>query len=185
MDEIWKDIEGYPLYQVSNLGNVRSRDYEYIGGKYRNTLLKRKGRVLKQVVDGGYAHVNLSCKGKIKKSRVHRLVAVAFLPNPNNLPVVNHKDENKLNNMVDNLEWCTHLYNTRYGTGQKRAKANRSYPVLQFSIDGTFIKEWIGASEAGRQLHIGFSDICCAARGIYKQAHGFKWKYKKDYHGNI
>lgn len=183
--EVWRKIEGYPLYQVSNLGKVRSKDYEYIGGKSRNTLLKKKGRVLKQFIDGGYAYVNLSNKGRIKKSRVHRLVAAAFLPNPYNLPVVNHKDENKLNNRVGNLEWCTPLYNTRYGTGRQRAKINRSYPVLQFTLDGVFIKEWTGANEAGRQLHINNSDISCAARGIYKQAHGFKWKYKKDYYGNI
>lgn len=185
MEEIWKNIDGYPLYQVSNLGNVRSRDCLYFGFSRKNDFFLKKGRVLKQFVDGGYAHVNLSCKGKKKKMRVHRLVAMAFLSNPDKLPVVNHKDENKLNNSVENLEWCTPLYNTRYGTGQKRAKENRSYPVLQFTLDGVFIKEWIGASEAGRHLHINTSDISCAARGIFKQAHGFKWKYKKDYHGSL
>ena len=185
MEEIWKDIKDYPLYQVSNLGNVRSRNYQYFGGKYRNILYKKKGRMLKQFVDNGYAHVNLSRNGKIKKSRVHRLVATAFLPNPTNLPMVNHKDENKLNNNVDNLEWCTPLYNTRYGTGILRAKINNSYPVLQFTLDGEFVKEWFGANEAARNIGVSPACISMAARGILKTSQKFKWKYKKDYHGSL
>jgi group I intron endonuclease len=112
MDEIWKDIEGYEgLYQVSNLGDVRS--LKYAGGN--------KVKLLKQSTDKkGYKRVVL-CKDRKKKNHwIHRLVAIAFIPNPNNLPIVNHIDECKSNNMVSNLEWCTLVYNNAYGTRNER-----------------------------------------------------------------
>ena len=113
MKEIWKDISGYEgLYQVSNLGDVRSLNYR------RNGELK----LLKQATNKqGYKQISLYKNGKIKTYKVHRLVAIAFIPNPNNLPVVNHKDENPSNNNVNNLEWCTVAYNNTYGTRTKRA----------------------------------------------------------------
>lgn len=112
MKEMWKDIPGYEgLYQVSNLGNIRS--LKYAGGN--------KVKLLKQATTNGYKQVQLSKNGKGKNHLVHRLVAIAFIPNPNNLPVVNHKDENPSNNNVDNLEWCTQEYNINYGTRNERA----------------------------------------------------------------
>lgn len=105
-EEIWKDIEGYEgLYRVSNLGNV----YSYLSNKKLNP-----GN------DKGYLKVNLSKNKKVKQFSVHRLVALAFLPNKNNYPCVNHKDENPSNNNVDNLEWCTYKYNNNYGTIKER-----------------------------------------------------------------
>lgn len=103
MKEIWKVIEGFEgKYEVSNLGNIKSNHGH--------------SKLLKGGIDRGYRYVDFQYKGIYKRYQVHRLVATYFLPNPNNLPEVNHKDENKLNNSVDNLEWCSKKYNLNYGS---------------------------------------------------------------------
>ena len=118
MIEEWRPIEGYEgLYEVSNTGQVRSVD------RYDNRNCFRKGKVLSPIKDtNGYLKVNLYCNGKNKKCLVHRLVTEAFLPNPDGLPQVNHKDEDKTNNSVDNLEWCDSKYNNNYGTARIRSR---------------------------------------------------------------
>ena len=121
-EEIWKPIEGYEgLYEVSNTGRVRSFD-RYV--KYSNGQIHlHKGKVLSPIKDtDGYLQVVLHCNGKCKTIKVHRLVAQAFIPNPDNLPQINHKDEDKLNNCVENLEWCTAKYNINYGTRNIRRR---------------------------------------------------------------
>lgn len=123
MEEQWKDIKGHEgLYEVSNFGNVRSLD-RVIRAKHNGTML-RKGRILTPFYEEkkGYYQVSLSKDGKNKKHRVHRLVASAFLDNPHNYTDVNHKDEVKTNNNVDNLEWCTRKYNNNYGTKPERTR---------------------------------------------------------------
>ena len=116
MIEIYKDIQGYEGYQVSNHGNIKSLG----NGK------SRKEKILKPVnTTKCYLQVELSKQGKRKKYLVHRLVAQAFIDNPNNLPQVNHKDEDKTNNHVTNLEWCDALYNNNYGTHNQRSAASR------------------------------------------------------------
>jgi hypothetical protein len=123
MTEIWKSIQGYEgLYEVSNFGNVRSLD-RVIRSKHNGTTL-RKGRILTPFYEEkkGYYQVSLSKNGKNKKHRVHRLVASAFLENPLDYTDVNHKDEDKTNNNVDNLEWCTRKYNNNYGTKPERTR---------------------------------------------------------------
>lgn len=121
MKEIWKDIEGYEgLYQISNLGRVKSLE-KYVNTAIKNnTKVKRKEQILKQYNKNGYLQVTLTHNNKRKYFGVHRLVANAFIPNLNNYPQVNHKDENTLNNCVDNLEWCTAKYNCNYGTRNSR-----------------------------------------------------------------
>ena len=111
--EEWRDIKGYEgLYKVSNLGRIKSLNY---GG------CKGREGILKPIIDnGGYCRIFLYKNNKKRKFIVHRLVAQAFIPNPNNLPQVNHKDENKANNCVNNLEWCDCKYNQNYGTRNKR-----------------------------------------------------------------
>ena len=121
-EEIWRPIVGYEgLYEVSSYGRVRSLD-RYVKCDYEKYRL-HKGKVLSPGKDkDGYLSVVLSCNGKHKKIAVHRLVAQAFIPNPDNLPQVNHRDENPSNDNVDNLEWCTAKYNLSYGTRNIRIK---------------------------------------------------------------
>ena len=117
-EEIWRPILGYEgVYEVSSYGRVRSLD-RYDG---RNHFIK--GRIMKRsYCSNGYLSIDLCLNGKIKKCLVHRLVALTFIPNPDNLPMVNHLDEDKTNNRVDNLEWCTAKYNINYGTARIRGK---------------------------------------------------------------
>lgn len=114
-EEIWRPVVGYEgLYEVSSYGRVRSLD------RYDNRNCFRKGELMNFFYGCGYLKVVFSKNGIVKKYLVHRLVAQAFIPNPDNLPQVNHKDEDKTNNMVDNLEWCTAKYNINYGTSKER-----------------------------------------------------------------
>ena len=111
--EVWLDIKGYEhKYQISNMGQVRALNYRRTG----------QTRLIDIKHNKGYAEVALWKNSSRKMCRVHRLVAEAFIPNPNNLPQINHKDENKLNNRMDNLEWCTQAYNNIYGTRLDRVK---------------------------------------------------------------
>ena len=194
--EEWKDIEGYEgLYQVSNLGRVRSLD-KYVKGN-GGKLYFKKGGTLKPGVDGGgYFYVVLSKDRVCKTMMVHRLVAEAFLPNPNNLPQVNHKDEDKKNNFVyvndngfvnaakSNLEYCDYQYNNTYGTRLKRISESlknnncASKAVLQLDKNGNFIKEWISAALVERELGINDSSISKCCKGERKSAGNYVWKYK-------
>ena len=168
MEEIWKDKKGYEgHYQVSNWGRVKSIKFG-------------KEKILKLIKDkDGYLQVTL-CKNNIKKVyKVHRLVAEAFIDNTDNLPQVNHKDENKLNNNVDNLEWCDRLYNVRYGTGIERRSKKRSKPVLQYDLEGNFIKEWVSINECVRNgYNQGNVAACC--RGKRKYHKDCIWRYKNE-----
>lgn len=192
--EIWKDIPGWEsLYQASNKGRVRSLDrlvHVNVFGKYNGQEMK-KGKVLKLVLHNGAGHhpeyiVCLSKNGKAQNEYVHRLVALAFIPNPDNLPEVNHKDENSLNNYVENLEWCDRAYNCTYGTRTERAAKSNSKnrlckTVLQYTVDGVFLQEWPSVHEIERELGYsqGSVSYCCKFNG--NQSHGYKWRYKNDF----
>lgn len=179
MEEIWKPIRGYyGLYEISSKGRVRALiDHN-----------KKKAPYIKktEVIKGGYLRVQLTKYGQRKRFMVHRLVAEAFIPNPNGWPQINHIDERKNNNNVSNLEWCSRSYNIRYGTrtekflatmkerGRKRAES----PVLQYTIDGNLVNTFKSASEASRFTQINHSHISeCARGGNRRSAGGFKWKY--------
>ena len=173
-EEIWKDIKDYEgLYQVSNWGRVKSFNYKNSG----------KERLMKPYkTTGGYFQVKLQKNRKSKNCRVHRLVAETFLPNPENLPEVNHIDEDKTNNRVDNLEWKTHKDNVNHGTRNERAakamtNGKLSKPVLQLSLSGELIREWPSTMECDRNgFHFGNIAACC--RGEKPQYKGFLWMYK-------
>ena len=128
MEEIWKDIEGYEgKYKISNLGRVKS--LKYMHQNHENILKLIKTQY-------GYYKIKLCAEGKVKTYLVHRLVAKTFIPNPNNYPCINHKDENKQNNYVDNLEWCTIAYNNAYGTHNESVRQHQqSKRVGQFKLD--------------------------------------------------
>ena len=167
MTEVWKDIEGYEgYYQVSNLGRVK-------GLKFK--------RMLKLCCDNyGYPIVVLS-KGGIHRTRtVHRLVAESFIPNINKLPSINHKDENKLNNSVDNLEWCDTKYNCNYGTRNKKISKRVSKKIMQLSTDGKKIKKWNSMTEAGNSLGCNISQISLCCHGKLKTAYGYRWEFIKN-----
>lgn len=180
--EYWKPVVGYEgLYMVSNWGRVKSLD-RWV--KSRNGSVRfYKGRILKPITgSNGYLFVNLCKDGKVKVFTVHRLVAEAFLPNPHNYPCVNHKDENKQNNNVSNLEWCTAQYNNTYGTRNERAaekttNGKLSKTVLQYTLDGELIREWPSTMECERNgyQNTGISQCCLGKQKTHK---GFIWRYK-------
>ena len=166
MDEIWKDKKDYEgHYQVSNFGRVKSIKFG-------------KEIILKLRTDkDGYFKVDLSKNNKLKTFTVHRLVAEAFIPNPYNLPCINHKDECKTNNNVNNLEWCNSKYNINFGTRNEKASKKLSKPVLQYTLEGEFVKEWSSTMECGRNgYNQGNVAACC--RGERKTHRGFIWRYK-------
>ena len=163
MKEIFKDIAGYEgLYQVSNLGRVKSLNYGRTG---KEKLLQPK------LNNRNYWMIQLSKNGVSKKYLLHRLVAQTFLPNPNNLPVVNHIDENKNNNYASNLEWCTQQYNVTYNNGHRRnCKVVGSYK------NGKLIKIYNALSDVEQfGYRIGHVWKCC--QGKKPQYKGFQWKY--------
>lgn len=167
MDEIWRDIDGYEgLYQISNKGRVKS-------------LYKGSERILNPDIDTGYYRIVLYNDSVKKHFLLHRLVAQAFIPNPYNLPEVNHKDENKKNNCVYNLEWCDRRYNNNYGTRNERVGDSQSKPIFQYSKSGDFIREWKSAHEVERVLGIDQGNISKCCKGKLKSAGGFVWKYKE------
>ena len=156
MTEEFRDVPGYEgVYEVSNLGRVKNIE---------------TGRILKPFKDtNGYLILKLSKDGTRRTVKVHRLVALAFLPNPQNLPQVNHKDENKTNNAVSNLEWCTAGYNVNY---------SQSKPVLQFDLQGNFIKEWPSTVKVEEELGIYQTNISKCCLGKRNSAGGYLWKFK-------
>lgn len=180
MKEIYKDIKGFEgRYKVSNFGNVRSENYKNTG----------KVKVMSPVLHHtGYLYVHL---GKNVTKSVHKLVADTFIDNPNNYPVVNHIDGNKQNNKVDNLEWTTALDNIRHAitTGLRIPQINgavmgsgnvQSKAVLQFSKDGTFIKQWYCISDAARYIGCNPAMITNNASGRTRSCHGYIWKYADE-----
>ena len=182
--EIWKDIQGYEgFYQVSNLGRVKSleRDIYYPNGTVHH--LKEK-ILVKRIDKQGYAIVSPCLNGKDKTMKVHRLVAMAFIPNPENKPQVNHKDEVKTNNAVDNLEWCDAFYNVNYGTKIERQKQtykdnykNGKNKVVKKVFCVELNKTFDSITRAKEELGIDASKITKVCKGKAETAGGFHWKY--------
>ena len=169
-NEIWKDIPGYKgFYQASNLGRIK----RMAAGKIRE-------HILKQFRVGEYMSVGPSVNNARTQRRVHRLVAMAFIPNPNRFPCINHKDENPSNNNVSNLEWCDSKYNNNYGTARDRRSRTRGKVVVQYDIEGNEISRYWSAREAARQIGKSQAAISRCCLGKYKSAYGYIWKYDKS-----
>jgi len=180
MQEVWKGIAGYEEnYQVSNLGNVRSLNYQG-HGYVRNLVPKVNNR--------GRLWVELRKGERIRQMLIHRLVAEAFIPNPNEFPQINHKDENPKNNNVCNLEWCTCSYNVKYSCDRhpERAKNRKSSPtrrrmlqknVVQTDLDGNVIKVWEDCRTICTEKHYNQWSISQCCDGKRNTAYGFRWHY--------
>jgi len=162
-NEIWKDIAGYEgLYQVSNLGRVKSL-YRFIYLKFKKDKW-------------GYPCVNL-CKKKKTRFFIHRLVAVAFIPNPGNKPEVNHKDGVKIRNFDTNLEWSTPLENTTHAIITGLRKYTKTALIYQYDINGTFIKSFNSIYEASKETGINDGNIWRCANNEIKHVDKFIWRY--------
>lgn len=160
-NEVWKDVVGYEgLYKVSDRGNVFSVGRMSLHGR------KIGGRMLKPRHNkDGYLRVNLYNNGKRKTKYIHRLVTEVFIPNPNNLPQVNHRDEDKTNNNVENLEWCTSKYNTNHGTRTERL----SKKVRAVNIETGEVVTFKSTVEARNE---GYTAATSACRGVYESPNG-------------
>jgi hypothetical protein len=194
MKEMWADIEETDgLYQVSNTGKIRSTPNVHKGHKFvgeYHELTPNKDRY-------GYLQVNYyNSQGKHVVRKVHKLVALAFIPNLCNLPQVSHKDENKENNNATNLEWCTHSYNNNYGSRNHRIslklmgrKPQNNIPIVQYDNKGCFVTCYDSIDDARKTLGLSTRSHvseCCAHKR--KSAHGYLWFYKheiKDIYGAI
>lgn len=170
MSKMVHRIKGYPDYCVTDKGEVYSL---------------KTAKMLKPTKRGRYLSVGLYNDGEEELFTIHRLVAEAFLPNEKGLPCVNHKDENKMNNCVDNLEWCTYKYNNHYGKNKpvnnlKNGSVKNRKGVCMFSKDGRLIAEYCSAREAARQTDLNQSNITKCCKGKHKTAGGYIWVYQKD-----
>lgn len=176
MKEIWKDIKEYQgKYQVSNLGKIRTLiKWDLNKRKYIATIKNIKLRKDKD----GYILVDLHKNNKTKTFKVHRLVAEAFISNPNNYPQINHKNEIKNDNRVENLEWCSNEYNARYGTKNQRAAKKNKKKVLQYDLKGNFIEEYSSLTEAGSKNNMNITNISAVCIGKAKTSYGYIWRYK-------
>lgn len=184
--EIWKDIKGYEgLYQVSSLGRVKSL-------KPGNRMQDPNGVIRPQARQHGYLSVMLYRKSEngarsFKQFSVHRLVAEAFVPNPNGYVEVNHIDEDKANNRADNLEWVSHQQNCVHGTLPQRksrwsTNGKRSKAIDQYTLDGKFVAHYPSLAEAYRQTGFAQGNICRNLKRDphYSHAYGYVWKYSAE-----
>lgn len=157
MEEIWKPVPGFEHYSVSNIGRIKNPF----------------GRILKPSLNyKGYLKVHLNSENiKHKQITIHRAVALAFIPNSNNLPQVNHKNHDKCDNRVENLEWCTNQYNQRY---------SHALAVNQYDLDGKFIKAWESISDISKELKIPTSNISKCCKGEIATSNNYIFLYKDD-----
>lgn len=189
MNEIWKPVVNNNQYEISNLGNVRSKGKSYIDklGRKQN----RKPKILNvRVATIGYMCVDLKYDNVWKQKHIHRLIAEAFIPNPENKSTVNHIDGNKLNNSISNLEWNTYSENNKHAvdnglrqspwtniTGNKHPQ---SKPVIQMDKRGNILNTFVSAREAQEKTGVSYKHISCCCLGKRMSTGGYCWKFKSD-----
>ena len=162
--ETFVEIEGFEKYEVSNLGRVRNI---------------KSGRILKPHLNhNGYLKHHLYKHNKLKELFLHRIIAIAFIDNPEEKPQVNHIDENKLNNDLSNLEWCTVRENLIHGTRTKRVAEKLSQKVIQLDLNDNVLNEFESMVQAGQETGVSRSNISSCCNGKLKSAGGFKWRRK-------
>lgn len=168
MQEIWKDVDGYfGFYQISNFGRLKS-------------LYKKEEIIIKpHIYKNGYCRVRLwdREKRKFKDTYIHRLVANAFLENPKNLPEINHKDENKQNNNINNLEWCDRKYNCNYGNIKEKLANNKEKKVAQYTMSGEYIATYKSIKQVHRLYGYDCSAIARCCKGKQTKGYGYIWKF--------
>lgn len=189
MKEWWFNIKNYEgFYRVSNLGRVKSLEHKVYSrwGCYRTV----RERIKVPYKRGDYICVTLSKGQKKEGFSIHRLMMENIVPNPNNLPCINHKDEDKTNNFIyinddgsineelSNLEWCTHQYNLTYKDLRKVAAQKLSKPILQYTLEGEFVREWESARQVQKELGWSQGNIHMCLTGRRHKCHGFMWRYK-------
>lgn len=171
-EEIWKDIDGYDgNYKISNFGRVKSIDRIVHG---TNDYFQ-EGKIIEIANNGRYDFVRICYNGKCKNHFIHRLIAIAFIPNPNNYPCVNHKDENTKNNNIENLEWCTQKYNANYGNRNNRIADKLGKKIARYK-NGKIDKIYKSQAEARKD---GFlqSQISKCCNGLLKSHKGYEWSF--------
>jgi len=190
MNEICKPIVGYEdFYEISNLGNVYSKGKKYIDTM--NRVQNRKPKQLKtRVATIGYLCVDLNANGINVQKHIHRLIAEAFIPNPENKPTVNHKDGNKLNNDISNLEWNTYSENNKHAvdnglrqspwTGIIGVDNPHSKSVVQLDKRGNIINTFVSAREAQEKTGISYKHISCCCLGKRMSTGGYCWKFQSE-----
>lgn len=191
MKEVWKKIPDFEeYYEISNSGEVRSIKRLRVQGLGMSMLAPR---ILSPTLDrNGYYRVHLSCNGKSVTKKVHRLVAMAFLPNPHKFPCINHKDENKQNNYIcvnadgsvdfekSNLEWCTYKYNTNYGNAISRKVESTNKAVYSYNIENGEIINYKSIKEASTLLRLDPSAITAVCKKKKRTTHGYIFRYKME-----
>ena len=179
--EIWKNINGYEgVYQISNYGRIKSleRVFPHLGG---HRSIKTKICKLQKDKGTGYSKYVLSNNGKKSPKSVHRLVAETFIPNPQNLPFVNHRDEIRTNNCVENLEWCTPQYNLEYSNVNQRIAEKLYKRVVQYDKDWNVLNIYKTTGDAARALGLsGYSSIARCCKGEIGSVKGFIWRYEDE-----
>lgn len=181
MKEVWKDVIGFEeAYQVSNFGRIKRKE------RTDSNNRTHKERIMSpSMYSNGYMNVELRMNNKKRRTSVHRLVAEAFIDNPLNLPQINHKDENKANNHVSNLEWCTAQYNIRYKDGVKRRRATAILnlnAVCKYSMEGEFIEKFECATDAAISVNGSCTEIlsCCHHRAHSLSYKGYMWRFLSE-----
>lgn len=178
----WRQTTISDYYEVSDNGLVRSVDH-YVNSKGGSKRLAR-GKLIKQTPDkDGYLNVGIHIDGKQTTYQVHRLVAEAFIPNTENLPIVHHINGNNQNNNVENLEWSTVLHNNSEPIARKRKsdaafkRTDNKVKIMQYSIDGTPIKLFYSSREIERELGFNSGSVIRVCKGKQKTSYGYKWEY--------
>ena len=177
--EVWKDIKGYEkFYMVSSYGRVKSLS-RTIKHPYSNNGGYKKGKILKQQLNtNNYYRVYLCKYGVKKRFYVHRLVISSFLPNPLGKLEINHINENRKDNRLENLEWSTKKENMRHGTIRERISKKLSKPVIQKTLDGVFLKRWNSVSETSRIGGYNLSSVSKCCREKSKSHKNYKWSFE-------